>query len=46
MSDLTRAEVERVAALARLGLTSGELGKLQGDLNLILEQDINMMRYY
>jgi aspartyl-tRNA(Asn)/glutamyl-tRNA(Gln) amidotransferase subunit C len=38
MSDLTRAEVERVAALARLGLTSDELGKLQGDLNLILEQ--------
>jgi aspartyl-tRNA(Asn)/glutamyl-tRNA(Gln) amidotransferase subunit C len=38
MSDLTRAEVERVAALARLGLTSEELGKLQGDLNLILEQ--------
>ncbi|MFM9166623.1 MAG: Asp-tRNA(Asn)/Glu-tRNA(Gln) amidotransferase subunit GatC [Candidatus Limnocylindrus sp.] len=38
MSDLSRAEVERVAALARLGLTSDELGKLQGDLNLILEQ--------
>ena len=38
MSDLTRAGVERVAALARLGLTSDELGKLQGDLNLILEQ--------
>lgn len=38
MSDLTRAEVERVAALSRLGLTSDELGKLQGDLNLILEQ--------
>lgn len=38
MSELTRAEVERVAALARLGLTSDELGKLQGDLNLILEQ--------
>ncbi|MFZ9277784.1 MAG: Asp-tRNA(Asn)/Glu-tRNA(Gln) amidotransferase subunit GatC [Candidatus Limnocylindrus sp.] len=38
MSELTRDEVERVAALARLGLTSDELGKLQGDLNLILEQ--------
>ena len=38
MSDLTRAEVERVAALARLGLTSDERGKLQGDLNLSLEQ--------
>jgi aspartyl-tRNA(Asn)/glutamyl-tRNA(Gln) amidotransferase subunit C len=38
MAELTRAEVERVAALARLGLTSDELEKLQGDLNLILEQ--------
>lgn len=38
MSDLTRAEVERVAALARLGLTDEELRSLQGDLNLILEQ--------
>jgi aspartyl-tRNA(Asn)/glutamyl-tRNA(Gln) amidotransferase subunit C len=38
MSKLTRAEVEKVAALARLGLTSDEVGKLQGDLNLILEQ--------
>lgn len=38
MSNLTRAEVEKVAALARLGLTSDEIEKLQGDLNLILEQ--------
>ena len=38
MSKLTRAEVEKVAALARLGLTSDEVEKLQGDLNLILEQ--------
>ena len=38
MSELTRAEVERVAALARLGLTDTELEKLQGDLNLILQQ--------
>jgi aspartyl-tRNA(Asn)/glutamyl-tRNA(Gln) amidotransferase subunit C len=38
MNTLTRAEVERVAALARLGLTDEELTKLQGDLNLILEQ--------
>jgi len=38
MSKLTRAEVEKVAALARLGLTTDEIEKLQGDLNLILEQ--------
>ena len=38
MSKLTRAEVEKVAALARLGLTNEEVEKLQGDLNLILEQ--------
>ncbi len=38
MSELTRAEVEKVAALARLGLTGEEIEKLQGDLNLILEQ--------
>ena len=38
MSELTRAEVERVAGLARLGLTDVELEKLQGDLNLILQQ--------
>ncbi|MEY3725590.1 MAG: hypothetical protein RI971_167 [Chloroflexota bacterium] len=38
MSKLTRAEVEKVAALARLGLTGDEIEKLQGDLNLILEQ--------
>jgi aspartyl-tRNA(Asn)/glutamyl-tRNA(Gln) amidotransferase subunit C len=38
MSKLTQAEVEKVAALARLGLTSEEVETLQGDLNLILEQ--------
>ncbi|MFZ9267833.1 MAG: Asp-tRNA(Asn)/Glu-tRNA(Gln) amidotransferase subunit GatC [Candidatus Limnocylindrus sp.] len=38
MSKLTRPEVEKVAALARLGLTGDEIEKLQGDLNLILEQ--------
>jgi aspartyl-tRNA(Asn)/glutamyl-tRNA(Gln) amidotransferase subunit C len=38
MSKLTRAEVEKVSALARLGLTSEEVETLQGDLNLILEQ--------
>lgn len=38
MSKLTRADVEKVAALARLGLTSEEVETLQGDLNLILDQ--------
>jgi aspartyl-tRNA(Asn)/glutamyl-tRNA(Gln) amidotransferase subunit C len=38
MSTLSRADVERVAALARLGLNPDEVEKLQGDLNLILEQ--------
>lgn len=38
MSELSRADVERVAALARLGLTGDEAEKLRGDLNLILEQ--------
>ncbi|MFM7782870.1 MAG: Asp-tRNA(Asn)/Glu-tRNA(Gln) amidotransferase subunit GatC [Candidatus Limnocylindrus sp.] len=38
MSKLTRAEVEKVAALARLGLTNEEIEALQVDLNLILEQ--------
>ena len=31
MSKLTRAEVEKVAALARLGLTETELSKLEGE---------------
>lgn len=38
MSELSRTDVERVAALARLGLNPDEVGTLQGDLNLILEQ--------
>jgi Asp-tRNA(Asn)/Glu-tRNA(Gln) amidotransferase C subunit len=38
MSKLTRAEVEKVAALARLGLTNEEIEALQVDLNLILEE--------
>jgi aspartyl-tRNA(Asn)/glutamyl-tRNA(Gln) amidotransferase subunit C len=38
MGTLSRADVERVAALARLGLTDAEISALQGDLNLILEQ--------
>ena len=38
MASLTRADVEHVAHLARLGLTPGELGRLQGELNHILDQ--------
>jgi aspartyl-tRNA(Asn)/glutamyl-tRNA(Gln) amidotransferase subunit C len=38
MSGLSRSDVEHVAHLARLGLTDGEIGILQGQLNHILEQ--------
>lgn len=38
MATLTRADVEHVAHLARLGLTDEELGRLEGQLNHILEQ--------
>jgi aspartyl-tRNA(Asn)/glutamyl-tRNA(Gln) amidotransferase subunit C len=38
MANLTRADVEHVAYLARLGLTDEELGRLEGELNHILEQ--------
>ncbi len=38
MATLTRADVEHVAYLARLGLTDEELGRLEGQLNHILEQ--------
>jgi aspartyl-tRNA(Asn)/glutamyl-tRNA(Gln) amidotransferase subunit C len=38
MASLTRADVEHVAYLARLGLTAEELGRLEGQLNHILEQ--------
>ena len=38
MSGLSRSDVEHVAHLARLGLTTAELGLLQGQLNHILEQ--------
>jgi aspartyl-tRNA(Asn)/glutamyl-tRNA(Gln) amidotransferase subunit C len=38
MSGLSRSDVEHVAHLARLGLTDGEIGLLQGQLNHILEQ--------
>jgi len=38
MPALTRADVEHVAYLARLGLTEDELGRLEGQLNHILDQ--------
>jgi aspartyl-tRNA(Asn)/glutamyl-tRNA(Gln) amidotransferase subunit C len=38
MASLTRADVEHVAYLARLGLTEDELARLEGQLNHILDQ--------
>jgi len=38
MPALTRADVEHVAYLARLGLTDEELARLEGQLNHILDQ--------
>jgi aspartyl-tRNA(Asn)/glutamyl-tRNA(Gln) amidotransferase subunit C len=38
MSTLSRADVEHVAHLARLGLTEAELSRLEGELNHILDQ--------
>ncbi len=38
MATLSRADVEHVAALARLGLTDAELAALEGQLNHILDQ--------
>ena len=38
MPTLTRADVEHVAYLARLGLTEDELARLEGQLNHILDQ--------
>ena len=38
MPSLSRAEVEHVAHLARLGLTDDELATLEGQLNHILDQ--------
>ena len=38
MAGLSRSDVEHVAYLARLGLSAGELDRLQGQLNHILEQ--------
>jgi aspartyl-tRNA(Asn)/glutamyl-tRNA(Gln) amidotransferase subunit C len=38
MPALSRADVEHVAYLARLGLTEEELARLEGQLNHILDQ--------
>jgi aspartyl-tRNA(Asn)/glutamyl-tRNA(Gln) amidotransferase subunit C len=38
MSGLSRDDVAHVAHLARLGLTDDELGRLEGQLNHILDQ--------
>jgi len=38
MASLSRADVEHVAHLARLGLSDEELGRLEGQLNHILDQ--------
>ena len=38
MATLSRADVEHVAHLARLGLSDEELGRLKGQLNHILDQ--------
>jgi aspartyl-tRNA(Asn)/glutamyl-tRNA(Gln) amidotransferase subunit C len=38
MASLSRADVEHVAHLARLGLTEAELSRLEGELNHILDQ--------
>jgi len=38
MDTLSRADVEHVAHLARLGLSDDELARLEGQLNHILEQ--------
>jgi aspartyl-tRNA(Asn)/glutamyl-tRNA(Gln) amidotransferase subunit C len=39
---LSRADVEHVAFLARLGLTDDELDRLEGQLNDILDQYANL----
>jgi aspartyl-tRNA(Asn)/glutamyl-tRNA(Gln) amidotransferase subunit C len=38
MASLSRDDVAHVAHLARLGLTDGELSRLEGQLNHILDQ--------
>jgi aspartyl-tRNA(Asn)/glutamyl-tRNA(Gln) amidotransferase subunit C len=42
MASLTRADVEHVAHLARLGLTGEELARLEGQLNHILDQYVKL----
>ena len=44
MGTLTRADVEHVAHLARLGLTDDELMRLEGELNHILDQFATLAR--
>jgi aspartyl-tRNA(Asn)/glutamyl-tRNA(Gln) amidotransferase subunit C len=38
VASLTRSDVEHVARLARLGLTDAELGRLESQLNHIVDQ--------
>jgi aspartyl-tRNA(Asn)/glutamyl-tRNA(Gln) amidotransferase subunit C len=42
MAGLSRSDVEHVAHLARLGMTSEELGRLEGQLNQILERYLKL----
>src|SRR5918912_3484526 len=44
MAALSRADVEHVAHLARLGLTDDELTRLEGQLNHILDQYAILVR--
>ena len=44
MATLSRADVEHVAHLARLGLTEEELTRLEGQLNHILDQYAILVR--
>jgi aspartyl-tRNA(Asn)/glutamyl-tRNA(Gln) amidotransferase subunit C len=44
MATLSRADVEHVAHLARLGLTDDELDRLEGELNHILDQHAILAR--
>ena len=44
MATLSRADVEHVAHLARLGLTDDELARLEGQLNHILDQYVILTR--
>jgi aspartyl-tRNA(Asn)/glutamyl-tRNA(Gln) amidotransferase subunit C len=44
MAALSRADVEHVAHLARLGLTEEELARLEGELNHIVEQFARLSR--